>query len=237
MINSFSQDLRLLVKKGNAYVSEQPVPAGKLVLIKSSDNVRIPPNTLSLVQNNGAIAELSPGKSYSYADLLLFFKSKKNFIISFFDVILNQDFSRKQQTASTTRGNNRRDDDLSFSPKDSVYILSDSITLKAGSGFSELISDIKLYRVGSNDTLFFSKQSNAHRVALKVPGIYLWEYRLQYGLDKILFVNTFSVPDNREKAELLHSYMDYKKAIKEFSVPMQEQLIYEYMQLKKVHIN
>jgi hypothetical protein len=226
-ISGSSQDIYLLVKKGSSIISDRVVRPGTLEVISKKDSVIISPSSLVLVKKNNSIIELKNSKEYSYKDLQILFETNQSFSSNFINVISNQDYHTKRQSGVTTRGMSKVDV-WQYSPLDSVRILSDSILVAVGSNESKLITDINLYKIGSSDTIKLSANTNEHMIACPPQGEYIWEYRIQNGLEIKKFKNYFIVPEKKYKDSLYTDYINFKKSLKSFSMDMQNHLLKEY---------
>ena len=234
-IPASSQDIYLLVKKGSSIISDRVVRTGTLEVISKKDSVIISPSSLVLIKKNNSIIELKNAKEYSYNDLQKLFQTNQSFSSNFVNVISNQDYHTKRQSGVTTRGMSKVDV-WQYSPIDSVRILSDSILVSVGSNESKLITDIKLYKIGSSDTIKLSANANEHLIACPSQGDYLWEYRIQNGLETKKYRNYFIVPEKKYKDSLFTDYLNFKKSLTGFSVDMQNQLLKEYYFNNKIWI-
>ena len=83
--------------------------------------------------------------------------------------------------------------------------------------------------------MHLSKQFNQHKIVLKTPGEYFWDYQLYYSGIKKHFLNYFIIPELKDRNALRNEFDNYRKSILFFSTEMQDQLMYEYRHLKKVY--
>jgi hypothetical protein len=229
------QPLFIYVKKGSVSLSNKTQQAGSLSKINPTDLIAIAPNALVLLKKNATILELTPDRRYSYSELDKLMRAQKSFSGAFADVLLNQDYSNRPEAGSSTRGSESADM-WSFSPADSIRVLSDSVLLSVGITSSVLMTEISVYRNGQSDTLQLSRRSNFHTVSTPEPGVYYWGYKLRNGVSSNRFLNVFVVPESMERKNLLAAYQAYLDSIRGFSIPMQAQLITEYEYQKKVYV-
>jgi hypothetical protein len=229
------QPLFLYVKKGSVSVSNKLQPAGSLSKINTTDWVAIAPNSLVLLKKNAAILELTPDRRYSYTELDKLMRGQKSFSGAFADVLLNQDYSNRPEAGSSTRGSVSADV-WSFSPADSIRVLSDSVLLSVGTSSSVLMTEISVYRSGQPDTLQLSRSNNSHTIPTPKPGVYYWGYKLRNGFSSNRFLNVFVVPESMERESLRQAYQRYLDSIRGFSPEMQAQLIQEYEYQKSVYL-
>ena len=231
---AIAQDIDLVVKKGTVEVSSQIVNAGQIKTLKSGDIVKPHSSALFFITNKSEIVEPPKKSEHKYDELKKMFKQKQSFTKAFSSVLLNQNYAVKKNSGSTSRGTGD-EVALEYSPKDSVIIISDSIILNAGNYPSKLLSDIKLYRELGKDTIILLKDKLTHKIICpSEAGKYIWEYTIQFKMQKGTGQNYFYVPYAKEKKKLLMAYNEYKKSIEVFSKEMQDQLIEEYCELNKI---
>jgi hypothetical protein len=229
-----SQNLKILVKKGSAFVSSRNIsPEDGMQVLKDNDEVKVIGNSLVLINKNKSVIELIPNKTYSFADINSCLKKSKGFTSSFFKVLSNQDYSLKKQYGSSTRGGTN--DLWSYSPDDSLIIVSDSITISVGVQNSELVTDIVIFDSISKFNLVLNKLNNFHKINCPEPGKYFWKCKLKNGNDIKTYSNIFFVPDIQTKKKIISDYKDYCKSIKSFSKEMQMALRYDYCRMNKIY--
>jgi hypothetical protein len=228
-----AQELSLYLKKGNALVGQREYKAGAVVLIKPTELTLVETGSLVMLKGDNMIAEVKPGK-YNYKELRKLLPTKRTFTESFINTATNQQVATKRSAGVVTRGNN--DDPWAYSPTDSLYILSDSLSLKAGNEPLRLLSEIKLYALIGNDTLYLSANKLVHKLKTPSAGRYCWVYEAKYGTTRRTYKNYLVVPSETEKHQRLNAYIEFKNGLDGFSVEMQNLLRLDYIQENKIYI-
>lgn len=232
---SNSQNLQIFVKRGSVIISNKIVKAGRVEVIAPGDIVKLNPSSLALILQNKKIIEIGAEKEYKFNDIVGLFNTNKTFSGAFVETLLNQDYSAQKQSLSTSRGINNSNP-CDYSPLDSIRVISDSITFSTGGASCELLSDIKLVRVGSNDTAFIPKGTKYPTVKCPPPGKYFWVYKIQNGSIISTYRNIFIVPESSISKSLYINYKNYSESLNIFTKELQEQLIAEYFSVNKIYI-
>jgi hypothetical protein len=229
----YAQELSLYVKKGNAFVGQMEYKAGAVVLIKPNELTLVETGSLVILKGDNMIVEVKPGK-YKHSELKKLLTAKRTFTESFIKAATNQQVTSKRSAGVVTRGNN--DDPWEYSPSDSLYILSDSLSLKAGNEPLRLFSEIKLYELTGTDTLYLSANKLVHKLKTPAAGKYCWVYEAKYGTTPRTYKNYFVVPSETEKHQKLNAYIEFKNGLDWFSPEMQNLLRLDYIQENKIYI-
>jgi hypothetical protein len=228
-----AQELSLYIKKGNALVGQMEYKAGAVVLIKPNELTLVETGSLVILKGDNMIAEVKPGK-YKHSELKKLLTAKRTFTESFIKAATKQQVTSKRSAGVVSRGNN--DDPWEYSPSDSLYILSDSLSLKAGNEPLRLISEVKLYALSSTDTLYLSANKLDHKLKTPSAGKYCWVYEAKYGTTRRPYKNYFVVPSETEKHQKLNAYIEFKNGLDGFSPEMQVLLLQDYMQEQKIYL-
>jgi hypothetical protein len=228
-----AQELSLYVKKGNALVGQSKYKDGAIVMLKPNETAQVETGSLVILKGENMIAEVKPGK-YNYKELKKLLPAKRTFTESFINAATNQHITIKRSAGVVTRGNN--DDPWAYSPADSLYILSDSLRLKAGNEPLRLLSEIKLFALAGNDTLYLSANKLVHQLKTPPTGQYCWVYEAKYGTTRRPYKNYFVVPSTNQKQQKLNAFIEFKNGLDGFSVEMQELLREEYMLENNLYI-
>jgi len=229
-----AQEIQVLTKKGKILHQGNVYGSGSAILLKPTDSLSVLRGSLVLARRGNACLELASNRVYTYKQLNGMMLKAKSYTPTVMAIFSSSKYVNHQKQ-QLTRGS-RSEKLWSFSPSDSIRILSDSISLRIGTEVSKLLTDIKIFCKGCKDTVVLSKNVLEHRIALPKPGFYYWSYGLDnYGL-KDEFLNCFLVPTSEEKVKLNTDYRKFLSLVNGFSSEMRSQLVSEYVFSQKLHI-
>lgn len=228
-----SQDITLYVKKGSVDLQNQVLKAGVKQIIKKNDVVKVHSGGLVLLNRDNSWVEVPQNQLLSFGELEKLFPPKKTFSGAFFTVTTNQAYSQKKSAGAITRGG--QEDKESFSPDDSLYIISDSIRITVGGAAVKLLSDIKLFEKSSGDTIVYSGAYNTHLIKCPAPGEYIWKYKFTRDRKNYSANNYFIVPNQAKRDELENALKEYIAELGYFSEEMKTFLIDEYCFVNKIY--
>ena len=157
----------------------------------------------------------------------MFVASKISFNDDFINVIMNQKYHIEDKVGSTSRG---AEENWEYLPNDSFKSLENTVSLKINQNLNKLTTDVRLYRLGDQDTLTLKGSDLSNGIKLDKPGEYHWIYNTQ----KAMYDNNFFIPHSEEQQQLKEAFLNFKKSILNFSPAMQEQLIQEYLFVNKL---
>lgn len=218
----------LIVKKGIASLSSKKVKSGHIEILKSTDTIKVSPASLVFITNNKKIVELKPNKTYTPKEIRkLFVASKISFNDDFINVIMNQKYHIEDKVGSTSRG---AEENWEYLPNDSFKSLENTVSLKINQNLNKLTTDVRLYRLGDQDTLTLKGSDLSNGIKLDKPGEYHWIYNTQ----KAMYDNNFFIPPSEEQQQLKEAFLNFKNSILNFSTEMQEQLLQEYLYINKL---
>lgn len=225
----FSQNKKMLVvKKGIVSLSAKKIKSGQIELLKNTDTIKVSPASLVFITNNKKIVELKPNKTYTPKEIRkLFVSTKISFNDDFINIIMNQKYHIEDKVGSTSRG---AEENWEYIPNDGFKALEKIIYLKVNQNTSELSTDIKLFRLGDNDTLFLKVSDLSKGIKLEKSGEYHWVYTSEKGI----YDNNFFIPPNEEQKQLKEAFLNFKNSILNFSPEMQEQLLKEYLYVNRL---
>lgn len=230
--NLYSQELAIYVKKGSVVISDKTIYTGSISKIKSTDVIEVNKLSLVILKKANQIVELKSEKKYNYNNLIGLFSKKKSFSKVFSDVVFSPQMKSKSSAGITTRGTS--EDPFNYFPDDSLSVLGDSINIIAGFNQSKLLSNIRLYGTGINDTIVLSKEFLKHKIQTPSAGTYYWEYEITHKSVTAKAKNVFIVPDKTKKLQLLQDLNEFINQLKGFSKEMQDLLLEEYYILNKI---
>jgi hypothetical protein len=225
----FSQgENMVIVKKGVVTLSSKKIKSGHIEILKNTDTIKVSPASLVFVTNNKKLVELSPNKTYAPKEISkLFVSSKTSFNDDFINLIMNQKYHIDNKVGSTSRG---ADENWEYLPNDGFKALENTVYLKVNENTNKLSTDIKLYRLGDNDTLFLKVLDLSKGVKLEKPGEYHWKYTAKAGI----YDNNFIIPSTDDQKQLKETFDNFKNSISNFTPEMQEQLLQEYLFVNKI---
>lgn len=220
--------VQVYVKKGSLKVGDAMYQAGAVISLKSTDKVVTTENTKAIAKKQVQLAELEKNKIYTYKQLVKKLDGQANFSQAFINAATSQQVAQKSNAGATHRGSG--EDPMAFFPLDSVKVLSDSLLLELSPSL-QLKSDIKLYCVGSMDTIRFAPVNEQLWVKDLIPGTYFWEYNAKIGMQNYKFKNIFFVPLPLEKEQYFREISTYKNQMEGFSEEMRAILLEEFLQM------
>ena len=229
-----AQDITLYVKKGNVDYANQVLKAGDKQIVKKGDAVKVHVGGLALLNRDKSWVEVPQNKVLSYAELEKLIPQKKGYSSAFVTATTNQTYAKKRSAGVTTRGGQGESE--SYSPLDSLFILSDSIKLTVGGSAVKLQSDIKLFEISKGDTVVYSRSANTHAIVCPAPGEYSWVYTFTRDRKTYKASNYFIVPNKTKRADLEKQLQEYKNELSEFSEEMKTALIEEYCDANKIYL-
>ena len=230
-----AQSVKVVVRKGSVEVSGRGVGMGSNTELKRQDKIKIQANSLVLAIRGNRCQELRGPRTYSYLELEQILLKAKSYPPSALALMARPSKAATDKT-QLNRGNSKVDL-WAFAPGDSVSILSDSIWFRVGNTDSRLLSDIKIFRSGSKDTMFLPKSSLNHAIPLLAPGTYYWTYVLDNYSLKDEFLNVFTVPDPAIRKGLHADFQNFQDLMAGFSPKMKEELLAEYIHSQKLYLN
>jgi hypothetical protein len=228
-----AQQMELFVKKGNVSILDKKYSSGEVITLKPGAILITQSETICLLKKDGNIAEIKAKKSYNYKELLKLVSISKSYTSAFIDVATNQQIATKKSGGISTRGNGN--DPWEYFPKDSVFILTDSLTISAGYFPLKLLSDIKLQEINSDKIIFFTKNHLNHTLKTPLPGTYTWKYEAEVESEKGNASNIFFVPTAERKHQMLSEFKFYEASLIEFSYETRDLLLQEYRELHKIY--
>lgn len=223
--------IQVYVKKGDVNISNLKYRAGSVITLKQNDIVTTGAASRVIVKKKSQILELPINTKFNYNQLLNKLNKQQSFSSAFLSVATNNQGTKKSNAGATVRG--ETSDPLAFFPTDSALICSDSLELKILTLPAELLTEVKLYREGSADTMFLNQQQYTHWIKNLMPGLYRWEYKARLGDRNFLFQNIFIVPDKNKLQLILEEIQAYKTELFAFSQEMQDILLNEYLISKR----
>jgi hypothetical protein len=225
-LHAVAQDITLYVKKGSVAVNQQLLKAGDKQVLNKSNEVTVHSGSLALVGRGGSFVEIPQNRAFNFVQLTELLPKKSGFSKAFVDVVTDQKYSKKKSAGVVTRGD--IDEAASYSPMDSLIVLSDSIRLSIGGSSLKLSSDIKLYEKFKSDTIVLSRGSNTHIIACPAPGEYEWKYHFSRQGKIVSYNNYFVSPDQNMKKDLLKAMKKFQDNLGSFSEDMRALLLDEY---------
>ena len=230
-----AQNIQLIVKSGSAFVTGQLIKPGKIKVLNESDSIKIISSSLILVSLNSTILELDSKKEYTFTDIVTLFNKAKSFNKAFVDVILNQDYAKKKQSLVSTRGVSASI--CNFIPYDSITVLSDSISIFVVDGACEFVSDIKIIKKGTSDTIILSTgNSKIFKIKCPAPGEYTCIFTLRNSANTTAYNNLIFIPDPILRNSILLNYQNYSNSLSGFSNEMMELLLREFEFQNRLYI-
>lgn len=230
----FAQPIQVFVKKGSIELGTKMYNSGDIAQIDGGQTLDINSGALCLVKMGSRLVELQPGKTYSYEQVKSQLKPSTRFGEAFVQTISQQHVIQKRAPGITTRGN--EEDPWEFTPKDSVSILSDSLTFKAGNPPLRLKEGIRLTNAHNYvDTVF---DVNLLHITTQTPleGTYVWSYQGVLENKKGIANNVFFVPPPEQKKKLMDDYLAFKKSLGGFSEAMKDVLLKEYQEVQRIYL-
>ncbi len=229
-----AQNLSLYVKKGNTHVDQLEYKTGAVIIVKPNATAQIEVGSMVILKGDNMIAEVKPGK-YNYIELKKLLPKKRTFTESFINTATNQQISAKRSAGVVTRGDN--DDPWAYSPADSLFVLSDSLTLKTGNNPLKLMTPIKIYAEFGKDTIYLSADKLTYKFKSPPEGKYFWEYSAKLGSETKQYKNWFTVPGDEQKKQKLEAYHEYERGLKDFSAEMRSLLLKEFLEVNNIYLN
>ena len=229
-----AQPIQVFVKKGSIELGNKMYNSGAIAQMDAGQTLDINPGALCLMKMGSRLVELQAGKTYSYEQVKSQLKPSTGFGEAFVQTITQQQVVQKRTPGITTRGNEA--DPWEYTPKDSVCILSDSLTIKAGNPPLRLREGIRLMGAHNNiDTVF---DANLLHFTIQTPreGTYVWSYQGVLENKKGTGRNVFFVPPPQQKKMLLEDYLAFKKSLGSFSEEMQKFLLKEYQEVQRIYL-
>ena len=218
----------LVVKKGVVTLSSKKIKSGQIEILKNTDTIKLSPASLVFVTNNKKLIELSPSKTYAPKEIVkLFASSKTSFNDDFIKLIMNQKYHIEVKVGSTSRG---LEENWDYLPNDSFKSLENKVFLKVNQNSNKLTTDVKLYKIGDQDTIYVKASELYNGIKLDKPGEYHWVYTTE----KDFYDNNFFIPHSEEQQQLKEAFLNFKKSILNFSTEIQEQLLQEYLYINKL---